>query len=226
MRYPIVLTFLMLTSSWLCAQELQLERIEKIHKALTEEYDESRFVPGYYVTETDTIRTSVYVYRRRQRALGHYAVIINDKFGLHILDASQISSYWVRGQTFESIRLKEKDCFMSSLVTGSMNLYTVARAAGSGGDAYLLGKSGTNTLLILDPSSSNIQEVRRAYSGSNGQQKEATVFTSRGNTARFKQFARGYFSSCQPLVAKIQADFYGMNDIVQIVEEYNRCVPH
>jgi hypothetical protein len=194
----------------------QVSRINKLDgKLLTD---------GFIVKNADTIRCKIYVPKHGMTDdcfLYIIAKLANDS--IYLLSAQDINGYSVGRITMlshRSINTGDTSCFFIKLIEkGSVTLYMRAEIPSDKELTYYFNKSGEKDFLLLKPNKQVNFFVEENYN------KSSPIISkySGPNETLILSFLAEYLQDCESVRNKISAKFYGINDVENIVRDYNSC---
>ncbi len=184
-----------------------------------------KFVKGFLYLDNDTIETKLLTYSGK-RKLNYFLFCVASRTNdsLLIYRPSQIMGYTIAGITYISVHTDKESFFLRQLKTGKVNLFEKLPLPDDSRFLYYLKFPDSEDYYLINPKQNNITE----YTLPDSRQPESsgktlTYLKSKGIPEKFKIFISTYLGDCEKVTNMVNADYYTIRDIPNIIEVYNDC---
>ncbi|MBN1181003.1 MAG: hypothetical protein JXB49_01865 [Bacteroidales bacterium] len=195
---------------------------EYITSILPDDFSTLNYEKGYYITHSfDTIYTLLSRFDNPEYN-NVCCIVRRDSSKYEILTAHSIFAYAIGDQkylNFFSSPKKEKQAyfFIKLEIDGEMNLYSKPELPFDKGGFFIINKKGLAEFYAVST------EDECCYDDLDGFNIIVISIDSNISSNTFMSVLLALVSDCEMLAMKIKSGFYTKMDIVQIVNEYNKC---
>jgi len=187
--------------------------------------DKGKFVKGFIYLGNDTIEMNLLTYSGKRKANYFlFCIAGTTTDSLQVFRPNQINGYQIDNITYISLITTKGSFFLRQFKTGKINLYEKYPLPDDNRYLYYLKFADSENYFILDPQQKNITEYELPDSRQSASSGKTLIFLqSNGISEKFKVFISTYLGDCGKVINMVNADFYTIADIPNIIELYNNC---
>ena len=221
----VVIILFIVSAHALFAGEIESYVNQELNKLddFLEKYD---FIEGEVYFNEDTIKADILNFKRKDKRNTYiFCVIKTADDSIKTYAAKQILGYKVQEEVYVKHVVNSEHFFINEIISGKVYLYKRPPIPSDSRFLYYLKKDNNPFLYTINPNANNIKTYKLPNPHGGSANSTENYYEDQGINRKFEEFISVYMWDCLSIKNKVLTRFYTIDDIVSIVNSYNRCFP-